>query len=44
MQDFIGQIGSFLQFIIIINRVVRVCNMMVLVLTVVWHEYDWGVC
>ena len=38
------KIGSFLQFNIIIKRVVHEFNMKVLILTVVWHEYDVGIC
>ena len=34
---------SFLWFIIIIERVVYIFNMKVLILTVVWREYDSGI-
>ena len=44
MQDIIQKIGSFLQFNIIISRVVHAFNMKVLFLTVVWYEYEYKVC
>ena len=41
-QDIIWQIC--LQFNIIVNRVVYAFNTKLLILTVVWHEYDGGLC
>ena len=43
MQDIILKIGSFLQFNIIMNRVVPELIIKVFLLTVVWHENDGGV-
>ena len=44
MQEIMRRIGLFLQFNIIIYRVVHEFNMKVLLLTVLRHEYDWRIC